>query len=134
MKVKIKSLAAEARIIRHDERKALAHGRAAAKLQLSSESYDGYHTYSSLREHRISVVRTEARASVLAYAFIRGRPYRSVEPSCHEQPRWPLVQSIIQRFSTMLSGTKVLHPDLVAWYMSAGETVDHTKEREVEHA
>lgn len=76
LRVKIKSLAEEARIIRREERgcgKSRARCRlpeAAAKLDLAR---------CSLREHRVGVVRRESRYSLLAYAFLRGRPFRAVE-------------------------------------------------------
>lgn len=81
LKVKIKSLAAEARIIRHEERKYRGLERRA------------------LQDHRRGVVRYEARHSQLAYAFIRGRPYSAVEAKCHEAPDWDKVRSIVTRFS-----------------------------------
>lgn len=71
LKIKIKSLAAEARIIRQEEKKwpgpsELRH---------------------SLHFHRIYDVRKESRAALLAYGFLRGRAYRQVEPH-GELPGW----------------------------------------------
>lgn len=63
LKVKIKSLAAEARIIRQEERR--SRGRLRDSLAL----------------HRKGVVREEARYSQLAYGFIRGRRYEQLETS-----------------------------------------------------
>ena len=65
LRVKIKSLAYEAATIRQEEKR----HHADADLR------------SSLREHRIWEVRREQRASLLAYAFIRGRRYSSAEPN-----------------------------------------------------
>lgn len=62
LKIKIKSLAAEAVIIRHHERRSLDH-------QIRS----------ALREHRVGVVREECRATHLAYGFIRGKRRRLIE-------------------------------------------------------
>jgi len=64
LKVKIKSLAAEARIIRLEER------RAGKSNTLREQLY----------RHRTVDVRREQRASLLAYAFLRGRPLAAVEP------------------------------------------------------
>lgn len=61
LKVKIKNLAEEARIIRSEERK--VHGMEKWELQ----------------HHRRTVVRDEARRSLVAYAIIRGK-----DPSVHE--------------------------------------------------
>lgn len=64
-RVKIKSLADEARTIRGEERKACGRG--------------DYPACNSLHYHRVMVVRAEARATFLAYAFCRGVPYHVVE-------------------------------------------------------
>jgi hypothetical protein len=63
--VKIKSLAAEAKIIRDEVRR---QGDPQIKNALS--------------EHRKGIVRSEARLAQLAYAFFRGVPYKAVEPKC----------------------------------------------------
>lgn len=73
LKVKIKSLAAETRIIRAEERKSLGRGRAMDAAYYPDDKKKCYATYEKLRHHRIEVVRREARATHLAYAFIRGK-------------------------------------------------------------
>ena len=80
LKIKIKSLAAETKIIKHEESK--LHGEARQSLQ----------------HHRKTVVRHEARHSLLAYGYMRGRPYRSIEMKCHEDPNWQKVQKMVERF------------------------------------
>jgi hypothetical protein len=62
-RVKIKSLAAEARIIKHEEARRHKHGWVPA----------------CLRNHRIYDVRNEQRATLLAYALYRGLAYTDVE-------------------------------------------------------
>jgi hypothetical protein len=62
LRVKVKSLAAEAAIIRKEERR--------LRGPLRSE----------LREHRVGAVRSEARLSHLAYNFVRGRKLQIAEP------------------------------------------------------
>lgn len=61
LKIKLKHLAAEARIIRHEARQ--VHGM---------ERWN-------LNHHRTTVVRDEARATLLAYGFLRGREYSQLE-------------------------------------------------------
>lgn len=61
LRVNVKSLAAEAKLIRHEERRA------------------GYQYQTELALHRRGRLRMEARYSQLALAFLRGRPYASVE-------------------------------------------------------
>jgi hypothetical protein len=61
LRINVKSLAAEARLIRHEERRA---GPAFRNM---------------LADHRRGRVRDEARYAQLALAFVRGRPYSTVE-------------------------------------------------------
>lgn len=77
LRVKIKSLAQEARIIRAEERRCreslsrtVGHDEQRAALASA---------YTSLRMHRVIDVRRESRYSLLAYALIRGRKFRDVE-------------------------------------------------------
>ncbi len=79
LKVKIKNLAAEAAIIRTEERK---NKRARA----------------GLAEHRRTVVRDAARHTLLAYGFIRGRKYSDMEPKCHHYPSWDLVWRMVNKY------------------------------------
>lgn len=62
LRVNIKSLAAESRIIRHQISKA-------GPCRVKNE----------LRYHLVHVVRPESRAAQLLYAYVRGIPYKSVE-------------------------------------------------------
>jgi len=84
LKVKIKSLAAEARIIRLEERRCGKDDAARC----------------SLHEHRVGIVRSEQRLSLLAYAFLRGRPLSAVEPRSSTQPDWSRVGKLIEKFGT----------------------------------
>lgn len=72
LRVNVKSLAAESRIIRREERRA---DRVYRQL---------------LASHRREWVRYQARYAQLALAFLRGRPYRQVEHKCQVpvQPKW----------------------------------------------
>lgn len=107
LKIKIKSLAAESRIIRHEERKltrshALPHEQTiliidpklrprgkverlgmipwARTHQVSAAEIEVMESqYNSLRHHRVVEVRNEARAAQLAYGYLRGKPYAKVE-------------------------------------------------------
>jgi hypothetical protein len=65
LKVKIKSLAAEAAIIRKEEQKRPKIGMTGTRFEL--------------QQHRRYIVRDEARSAQLAYGFLRGKPYRSME-------------------------------------------------------
>ena len=71
LKVKIKSLAAEAKIIRKEEKK---------NTKIDEDL--GYNRKRrELRDHRKGTVAYEARHTLLAYGFIRGRAYEQMEPT-----------------------------------------------------
>lgn len=83
LKIKLKSLAAEARIIRRQELK--TKGK-----------------WNSLREdlyiHRTRVVRRAARETGLAYGFIRGRAYPALERTCEVPPDWKEVGKMVKKY------------------------------------
>ena len=81
LKVKIKNLADEARTIRHEEQKTSGMERW------------------GLQHHRKTVVRRAARHNLLAYAFLRGRPYSRVESaSTRNLPEWKRVKKVATDF------------------------------------
>jgi hypothetical protein len=82
LKMKIMSLAAEARIIRTEEKK-----------------WPGEHAVrNGLHQHRIRDVRSEARHALLAYGFLRGRDYRRLERKAARAPDWERVQKLAEKF------------------------------------
>ena len=80
LKVKLKALAAEARIIREEETK--------TRGQLRND----------LHAHRVVVVRGECRATHLAYGFLRGRTYHQMERTCRTKPDWEKVKRMVRRY------------------------------------
>lgn len=80
LRVKVKSLAVEARLIRHEEHK----------------------THGVLREHlhrhRVIQVRDAARNTHLAYGLIRGRAYEQMEPKAFLPPNWKEVRRMIETY------------------------------------
>lgn len=81
LKVKIKSLAAEAGIIRFEERRVKAWRRRATARQAPAERIESLGVeLAGLHNHRTREVRKEQRAALLAYAYLRRRPYAVVEP------------------------------------------------------
>lgn len=79
LKVKIKSLTAEAKIIRSEERK---NKRARAGLS----------------GHRRGIVRTAARHTLLAYGFIRGRKYSDMEAKRQHYPNWIIIWRMVEKY------------------------------------
>lgn len=75
LKIKLKSLATESRYIKQAEQKALRHGRFGKKHEEVEALEEGYKTYNALYRHRKDKVGTESRATLIAYAFIRNKPF-----------------------------------------------------------
>lgn len=69
LKINIKSLAAESKLIREEGQK------------IKEKHTGDCVAFRMLAGHRRGVVRHEARAAQLLYAFLRGRDYRQVEPN-----------------------------------------------------
>ena len=84
LKVKIKSLAEEARIIRKEENK---RGP----------------LWWGLRLHRTGIVKSEARAALLAYGFLRGLTYRQIEANTKFAPDWARVKKLVDRYGVYLT-------------------------------
>lgn len=84
LRVKVKSLADEAKIIRREESRAKS-----------------WHEWISLKDHRKGIVRSEARSAQLALAFIRGMSYETVEPYVHpgNEPNWKRVKELVLKYS-----------------------------------
>jgi len=93
LKVKAKSLADEARVIRKEERKMLKHhqhGYHAGSDCFIWEPGANCGWYSNLRHHRVWDVRQEARATQIARTFLAGKSYESIEPhvtDCYAQEK-----------------------------------------------
>lgn len=79
LKVKIKSLAEESKIIHLEEQR---------NKYLRTE----------MHEHRVINVRRESRASQLAYGFIRGRAYTSIEEGACTSPNWVKVEAMVLKY------------------------------------
>lgn len=88
LKVKIASLAAEAKIIRAMEK----------KYRRSAEGSTRRRIFWGLRDHRTSDVRREARSAQLAYGFLRGRTYRQIERECYSPPDWKRVEALVVKY------------------------------------
>lgn len=107
LKVKIKSLAAEAQIIRLEERKVLANkGRPDPLL------------YASLRNHRTYDVRREQRSALLAYGFLHGKKYAALEKARKgNTPDLARIRGLVEKFGAKPYQTLKIDPVVVlAWY------------------
>lgn len=120
LKIKIKSLAEEAKIIKKEELKQRAFKRYSLGKQGLMKAHDeAAKIFFGLKDHRINVVRFECRAAHLAYAFLRGQRYSDIEnntranlfvaqPNGHfnmnnpEQNLWKRVARLIYKYNTDL--------------------------------
>ena len=87
LKVKICSLAAEATIIRRMEHRWKPRWKSHEDL-----------TFFGLRSHRTCDVRREQRVALLAYGYLRGRPYQAIEFKCYEPPNWTRVFDMVRKY------------------------------------
>jgi hypothetical protein len=97
LRVKVKSLAAEATIIRQEA------ARVRGKV--------GY----GLNQHRTTVVRRHARLNLLAYGLLRGVPYATMEARCREEPDFAEVASIARRFGATEAEVRAWRADADAY-------------------
>lgn len=97
LKVKIKSLSEESRIIRKEELRSRGELRCLLRL------------------HRVNDVRHETRATLIAYNYLRGISYQRTEPNvlplCDYQDKklWQRVGTMVEKYG------KVHRDNLEAW-------------------
>lgn len=82
LKIKLKALHAESKIIRLHER----------RLRGGDPLRD------SLACHRRGTVRRAARETHLAYGFLRNRSLSSIERTSHRSPDWKAVEKMVTRY------------------------------------
>ena len=93
LRVKVKSLAVEARIIRADIRK--YNRRYSARQHDADKAILG-----GMMSHLRQDVSPEARASQIAAAYLRGKAYATVEPTAKKEPDWKRVTTNVKTFGT----------------------------------
>ena len=125
LRIKLKSLAAEATMIRREERRhnpghrarvrarRLLDGKtnvdnvtpqdlktrqARAKRILRTPSETALKAFWGLRHHRQYDVRSESRASHIAYGFLRGLDYKRVEGTAKSSPNWSRVEDLVKKY------------------------------------
>jgi len=91
LKIKIKSLAAEAVIIKQEERK--------WKFPVFTDNVKQPHPmFFALRQHRLLEVRKECRSAIIAYGYLRGRAYDQIEAFCYERADWSRVAELVYKY------------------------------------
>jgi len=121
LKVKIKSLASETKIIKQEEQKLLKHLRLQREYDPNQPKdfvnlNDIQHLIAreGLYAHRKNVVRPESRHTNLAYGFLQGKKtYKQIENTCRTIPDWDSVEKMVVRFSP--EDYRVLKQKLEEW-------------------
>jgi hypothetical protein len=98
LKIKAKHLAAEAKIIKHEEHKLKRRIERAKAKSLSADKLRAQRL--DIADHRRSVLREEARSTHLARACIKGTPYRVVEKFSYEAPNLSRVIKLVEKYSS----------------------------------
>ncbi len=110
LKVKICSLAAEARIIKRMEKRLFKAVRRNPKCQEQAQS---------LFWHRIGDVRWASRDTLLAYGFLRGHPYKTMEPKRYSDPDWKAIANMVSKYGH--GDGRAIMQHFEQWKQSAGE-------------
>lgn len=101
LKVKIKELAEEARIIRKEEKIAKERRETSKLIQL--------------HEHRIRVVRPAARSALLAYGYLRGTPYLAIENKTTKSIDLKELERLVRKYGQM-TDSKAFQGKLIKWF------------------
>jgi hypothetical protein len=102
LRVKILSLAAEAQIIRREEKRWIIKGKKNHPIRMG------------LKAHRKNEVRTEQRSALLAYAFLRGQKYKQLEANCYTTPNWLRVADLATKYGSN-SDRKAVYEEIRVW-------------------
>lgn len=130
LRIKRNTLAAEARIIKTGEQRALRKAR--ARLGSNKPSEPSYALYNELRDHRLKVVRPAARVAHLAHAYMAGRAYATVEDP--KTLRTPLKQDDFDAIASTLrkfgdSTLESVRPKDIIWWTEGGMTIPQEMEK-----
>jgi hypothetical protein len=128
--IKILSLAAEAGIIRSEERVSIGLPRSRDLREGEERGRIDSVLHDSLVVHRRNIVRVAARHALLAYGFLRGLDYAKMEPKSLGSPNFAEVSKLVDRFgacydpssesySEYLERKKTEKAQLEAWISSA---------------
>lgn len=110
MRVRVKELAQEAKYIRLEETKIKNNKLynsdynelSPERKKIVNRLYDDR---GKLRSHRTVEVRNAARAAQLAYGFLRGVPYKVIEPKTHtDKYKMDQIKKEVKRLATKFGG------------------------------
>jgi hypothetical protein len=105
LKIKVTSLAAEAKLIRKDELRYKQQARNAQQYNPDGKGAEYAQEHKAifwgLRQHRQGLS-PESRAANIAYGFLKGRRYLEVENKVKpgNEPNWNRVQVLVKKYGT----------------------------------
>ena len=94
LKIKIKSLVAEVRIIQEEERKLVARNKRIAELGHKPDTT----LLDELIDHRKGIIRKVTRDTLAAYGLIRGKTIDQIEPNRKSDPDWDAVNKMCKKY------------------------------------
>jgi hypothetical protein len=97
LRVKVKSLAAEARIIRAEEKRVLYRKPRTFRGRTVWAGKPGQ-LHHELWDHRVNFLRAEARATHVAYGLLRGKTLDQIEPKSKSKPDWERVNAMLKKY------------------------------------
>jgi hypothetical protein len=121
LKIKIHTLADEARHIRREERKALSAARKCAKTENQQYEVGHRQDWADLHDHRVGIVRSTSRSCLLAYGFLRGLAYSDMEYQTRTFLDFSAIFKIVKRFGSP--------EDLARWSSWQQEAIGYLKVR-----
>ena len=99
LKIKLKTLAYEAKEIRKAEAALFRAGHRLQKEHLTWKAAE-------LHAHRVCIVRKAARSTNVAYGYLRGRSYESIEGKAKTPPNWKEVYRMVTTYGRNTISTK----------------------------
>jgi len=108
LKIKVTSLAAEQKLIRAEERRFKKRKQGAHPVR------------EALYFHRTKDIRPELRCANLAYGFLKGIPYKTMETKAYTQPDWTRVRKLAEKFGE--DDSRVIAQRYAQWLSEAGVT------------
>ena len=97
LKMKVMSLAEEAKIISKEEKRWLR--KAAANRAKQQDPKYAEDNFLGLSVHRRRDIRKEARSAHIAYSFLCGRSYSEIERFAHTEPDWKRVKKLVTKYA-----------------------------------
>lgn len=140
LKTKVISLVDEAKTIRRLENRRLRLFNEARQDGNDQRAEYQETVFKGLRGHRITVVRDEARASHLAYGFLRGQEYKQMERRADTMPDWKKIRKLACRYSEydpLLTREAVdtwISEGKEHWYDAYGEHQEKIRQKQARRA